>query len=110
MVDHADTAGAGAGEVAAAGGGAAGGGVVGARAARFADAPGRFVVVFVLLGATFVGLLWVPSYAHITPTLGGIPFFYWYSVLWLVVNAISQIVAYRIVVGAHPRPAEAIAP
>ena len=72
--------------------------------ASFADAPGRFVVVFVLLGATFVALLWVPSYAHLTPTLGGIPFFYWYSVLWLAINAISQIVAYRIVVGAHRRP------
>ena len=76
----------------------------GVRAARFADAPGRFVTAFILLGATLVALLWLPSYAHITPTLDGIPFFYWYSVLWLVINAISQIVAYRLLVGAGRRP------
>lgn len=52
--------------------------------------------VVLLLAATFVALLWVPSYAHITPTLAGIPFFYWYSVLWLVINAACQIVAYRV--------------
>ena len=56
----------------------------------------RQVVAGVLLAATFVGLLWVPSYAHLTPTLGGIPFFYWYSVLWLVINAVCQVIAYRL--------------
>lgn len=70
------------------------------RGLRFSEAPGRFVFVAVLLGATFVALLWVPSYAHITPTFQGIPFFYWYSILWLVINAISQIVAYQLL-AAH---------
>lgn len=59
----------------------------------------RMAVTSVLLLATFVALLWVPSYAHITPTLGGVPFFYWYSVLWLVINAICQIIAYKLIVG-----------
>ncbi|HET9692595.1 MAG TPA: DUF3311 domain-containing protein [Acidimicrobiales bacterium] len=54
------------------------------------------MVAGVLLAATFVGLLWVPSYAHLTPSLGGIPFFYWYSVLWLVINAVCQVIAYRL--------------
>ncbi len=63
---------------------------------------GRHSLVAVLLGATFVALLWVPSYARMTPTLDGIPFFYWYSVLWLVVNAASQVIAYRIIRGHRP--------
>ena len=62
----------------------------------------RQIVAGVLLAATFVGLLWVPSYAHLTPPLGGIPFFYWYSVLWLIINAICQVIAYRLL-----RPATA---
>ncbi len=65
---------------------------------RPAEAPGRYVVTAILLLAAFVGLLWVPSYAHLTPSLGGIPFFYWYSMLWLVVNAACQAMAYGLMV------------
>jgi hypothetical protein len=57
----------------------------------------------VLLTSAFVALLWVPSYAHLTPTLGGIPFFYWYSLLWLVTNAGCQAVAYQLLVAAPRR-------
>lgn len=65
---------------------------------RFADAPLTYVVTAVLLLAAFVGLLWVPSYAHLTPSLGGFPFFYWYSLLWLVLNAGCQVSAYQLLV------------
>ena len=71
------------------------------RGLRFSEAPGRFVFVSVLLAATFVALLWVPSYAHITPTFQGVPFFYWYSILWLVINAASQLVAYQLLAARH---------
>ena len=64
----------------------------------------RPVIVAILLGATFVGLLWVPSYARLTPTLDGIPFFYWYSVAWLVANAVCQVIAYRIIATRRVRP------
>lgn len=57
----------------------------------------------VLLLAAFVALLWVPSYAHLTPTLGGIPFFYWYSLLWLVINAACQAMAYQLLVSGPRR-------
>ncbi len=63
----------------------------------------RYGFVVVLLALTFVALLWVPSYARVTPTLDGIPFFYWYSVLWLLINAVSQIIAYQVLV-ARRRP------
>ena len=66
------------------------------------EAPVAYVVSAVLLGSAFVALLWVPTYADLTPSLGGIPFFYWYSLLWLVLNAICQAVAYQLLV-AMPR-------
>jgi hypothetical protein len=65
---------------------------------RFADAPGTYVAAALLLLAAMVALLWVPSYAHISPTLWGIPFFYWYSILWLLINAICQVAAYQLLV------------
>ncbi len=65
---------------------------------RFAEAPAIYVITAVLLGSALVALLWVPSYAHITPTLAGIPFFYWYSLLWLVLNAVFQVAAYQLLV------------
>ena len=68
------------------------------RAVRASESPVRVAITAVLLLATFVGLLWVPSYAHVTPALGGIPFFYWYSVLWLIINALCQVVAYKLIV------------
>ena len=73
-------------------------------------APGAYVVSAVLLASAFVALLWVPSYAHLTPTLGGIPFFYWYSLLWLVINAACQAVAYQLLVAGPRRRLRASAP
>ncbi|HUC18458.1 MAG TPA: DUF3311 domain-containing protein [Acetobacteraceae bacterium] len=48
--------------------------------------PRAHIVRLVLL-APFVGVLWVPSYNALTPSLGGIPFFYWYQILWVVIAA-----------------------
>jgi hypothetical protein len=73
-----------------------------ARPLRWSDAPVSYAVSAVLLASALVALLWVPSYAHLTPALGGIPFFYWYSLLWLVINAACQGVAYQLLV-AIPR-------
>jgi hypothetical protein len=67
-----------------------------------ADAPVSYFAVSLLLISAFVALLWVPSYAHLTPTLGGLPFFYWYSMLWLLINAACQFVAYQFLV-TRPR-------
>jgi hypothetical protein len=35
----------------------------------------------------FVAMLWVPSYNRIEPELGGIPFFYWYQLGWILLGA-----------------------
>ncbi|MDQ6837363.1 MAG: DUF3311 domain-containing protein [Actinomycetota bacterium] len=69
---------------------------------RFQQAPGTYVLVACMLAAAMVALLWVPSYAKATPTLAGFPFFYWYSLLWLLLNAALQFGAYRLFV-VRPR-------
>ena len=52
------------------------------------------VVVAVLLLAPFVGTLWVGSYAKRSPELWGFPFFYWYSLLWVIISSCCTGLAY----------------
>ena len=40
-----------------------------------------------LLLVPFVALLWVPFYNSIEPAIWGIPFFYWYQFLWVVLTS-----------------------
>lgn len=44
----------------------------------------------------FVAMLWVPSYNRIEPELGGIPFFYWYQLGWILLGAAVVLVVYVI--------------
>ena len=32
-------------------------------------------------------MLWVPFYNRVEPEIAGIPFFYWYQMLWIVLGA-----------------------
>jgi hypothetical protein len=49
-----------------------------------------------LLVIPFIALLWVPFYNRIEPTLWGIPFFYWYQFLWvLLTSALILIVQWK---------------
>ncbi|GBQ72027.1 hypothetical protein AA103196_2946 [Ameyamaea chiangmaiensis NBRC 103196] len=47
----------------------------------------RRVWLLSLLLLPFAGLLWVPLYDRTTPALLGLPFFYWYQLLWVPVTA-----------------------
>ena len=49
-----------------------------------------------LLAPPFVGLLYVPFYARITPKLWGIPFFVWYQFLWIVLGSALTALVYLI--------------
>ncbi len=40
-----------------------------------------------LLLLPFIGVLWVSLYNSVEPSLGGVPFFYWYQLLWVLVSA-----------------------
>ncbi|WP_460845134.1 DUF3311 domain-containing protein [Phytohabitans suffuscus] len=45
------------------------------------------------LAAPFVALLWVPFYAG-GPALVGVPFFYWYQMVWVPLSVLLMFVAY----------------
>jgi len=41
----------------------------------------------VLMILPFFAMFWVPSYNLVEPSLGGVPFFYWYQGLWVLICA-----------------------
>jgi len=55
------------------------------------------VAIGLCLFIPFVALLWVSSYSRIEPTLIGMPFFYWYQMLWVVLSAAMTMIAYKLV-------------
>ena len=44
----------------------------------------------------FVAMLWVSSYNRLAPELGGIPFFYWYQLAWIMAGAAIVLIVYWI--------------
>jgi hypothetical protein len=40
-----------------------------------------------LLILPFISMLWVSSYNAAEPMIAGIPFFYWYQLLWILISA-----------------------
>ena len=49
---------------------------------------------YLLLILPFVGTLLPPLYNHARPALFGMPFFYWYQLLWVVISAILTAIVY----------------
>ena len=43
---------------------------------------------YLLLIIPFIATLWVPFYAGKDPELAGIPFFYWYQFLWIIITSL----------------------
>ena len=41
-----------------------------------------------LLLIPFVALLWVPFYNRLDPAIFGIPFFYWYQFVWVILTSV----------------------
>jgi hypothetical protein len=57
---------------------------------------------YLLLLVEFVAVL-VPSiYARTDPKLWGIPFFYWYQFLWIIVSAILTAIVYKATTNPAP--------
>jgi predicted ferric reductase len=56
--------------------------------------PRRFRAIHLLLLVPYVAMLWVPSYNRVEPALAGIPFFYWYQMLWIVLGVAVLIPVY----------------
>ncbi|MGC5166819.1 DUF3311 domain-containing protein [Luteimicrobium sp. DT211] len=58
--------------------------------------PGPYVVAGVLVAVAIVLPLVVPIYARHDPDLGGMPFFYWYQLLWVFIDAALLFLAYTV--------------
>ena len=56
--------------------------------------PAPYVAAGVLIAIGIVLPLVVPIYARHEPELGGMPFFYWYQLLWVFIDAGLLYVAY----------------
>ena len=54
----------------------------------------KFRPLTLLLFVPFAALIWVPFYNRAAPDFIGIPFFYWYQLLWIVLGAILIAVVY----------------
>ena len=49
---------------------------------------------YLLFLLEFAVALWPPFYNKVEPTLIGIPFFYWFQLLWVFVSALFTAVVY----------------
>ena len=49
---------------------------------------------YLLFVVQFLVILWPPFYNKAEPTLLGIPFFYWFQLLWVLLSAVFTAVVY----------------
>ena len=49
-----------------------------------------------LLILPFISMLWVSSYNTAEPMIAGIPFFYWYQLLWILIAAALIALVYAV--------------
>ncbi|MFE4544023.1 DUF3311 domain-containing protein [Arthrobacter sp. NPDC056727] len=58
---------------------------------------GKYVMAGILLSAAILLPLLPQTYSFNAPALGGMPFFYWYQLLWVPISAALSGVAYWLV-------------
>ena len=56
---------------------------------------GRLRFVHLLLAVPFIAMIWIGSYDRTAPAIAGIPFFYWYQLLWVPLGALFLLPVYR---------------
>jgi hypothetical protein len=49
---------------------------------------------YLLFLIQFVAVLWPPFYNKVDPSWIGMPFFYWYQLLWIIIGAILTAIVY----------------
>jgi uncharacterized protein DUF3311 len=49
---------------------------------------------YLLLLVPFIAVLWVPFYSGGQPDFAGIPYFYWYQFLWILISAVLTAIVY----------------
>jgi polyferredoxin len=50
--------------------------------------------LLLLLIIPFIVMLWPPFYNYREPSFIGIPFFYWFQLLWVIITAIITAIVY----------------
>ena len=58
---------------------------------------------YLLLAIPFIAVLWVPFYASVSPEIAGIPFFYWYQFVWVVISGAITGIVYFATQSRRPR-------
>jgi hypothetical protein len=53
-----------------------------------------FRPLHLLLFLPYIAMMWVPSYNRIAPEIAGVPFFYWYQLVWIVLGAALMLPIY----------------
>ncbi len=51
---------------------------------------------YLLLLIPFVAMFWVSSYNRAEPAWAGVPFFYWYQLLWIPISAVLTVIVYAV--------------
>jgi hypothetical protein len=54
----------------------------------------RIVLVALLLVLPYFAMMWVPFYNRAAPEIAGIPFFYWYQLMWIPLGSVLLLLAY----------------
>jgi hypothetical protein len=49
---------------------------------------------YLLFVVQLAAVLWPPFYNSVEPRFIGIPFFYWYQLLWVIIGAILTVIVY----------------
>lgn len=58
---------------------------------------------YLLLAIPLIALLWVPFYASVSPEIAGIPFFYWYQFVWVLISSVLTAIVYFATESGSPR-------
>jgi len=70
--------------------------------------PGPYIITGILLAIAIILPLTVPIYARQAPELFGMPFFYWYQMLWVLIDAGLLWICYRLIVTEDRRRRDAV--
>ena len=49
---------------------------------------------YLLFAVQFIAVLWPPFYNKAEPSWIGLPFFYWYQLLWILIGAVLTAIVY----------------
>jgi hypothetical protein len=49
---------------------------------------------YLLFVVQFIAVLWPPFYNKAEPYVAGVPFFYWYQMLWVIISAVFTAIVY----------------